>query len=303
MLRRAVNTIASSALALRMTNEALHQAATNRTSEVLDVLSTVTRKQAPRKLGLSRKPCCKQENTKQPNTYHGAQTVRWNFASTEEVSGYSCSMVAKGKPSKFGSCAGDVEGSAEYTLEDGWYKFQVSGEGHAGNVGMSDVAKFMVDLQPPLIVVEKPKPSKQGKLDIGFQVMDNRGSGVIPANVSCLLRNEALEVSDDWVPECTSPVTYDLLEDRYIFNVRAVDRAGLHSRQDHIIIVDSTPPTARITSTRPVGPQPAFVIFKFTGKDEPERIASLVNHYECKLEERTPYKASTADRIKDGSDM
>ncbi|GMH45923.1 hypothetical protein BSKO_13887 [Bryopsis sp. KO-2023] len=172
MLRRAVNTTASSALALRMTNEALHQAATNRTSEVLDVLSTVTRKQAPRKLGLSRKPCCKQENTK---------------------------------------------------------------------------------------------------------VMGNRGSGVIPANVSCLLRNEALEVSDDWVPECTSPVTHDLLEDRYIFNVRAVDRAGLHSRQDHIIIVDSTPPTARITSTRPVGPQPTFVAFKFTGKDEPERIASLAD--------------------------
>ncbi|GMH38149.1 hypothetical protein BSKO_06033 [Bryopsis sp. KO-2023] len=238
--------------------------------------------------------------TQQPNMYHGAQTVRWNFASTEEVSGYSCSMVAKGKPSKFGSCAGDVEGSAEYTLEDGWYKFQVSGEDHAGNVGMSDVVQFMVDSQPPLIVVEKPKPSKQGKLDIGFQVMDNGGSGVIAANVSCLLRNEALEVSDDWVPECTSPVTYDLLEGRYIFNVRAVDRAGLHNEpDDHIIIVDSTPPTARITSTRPVGPQPAFVAFKFTGKDEPERIASLVNQYECKLEERTPHE----DNIKDGSDM
>ncbi|GMH38349.1 hypothetical protein BSKO_06233 [Bryopsis sp. KO-2023] len=41
MLRRAVNTTASSALASQMTNEALHQAATNQTSEVLDVLSTV----------------------------------------------------------------------------------------------------------------------------------------------------------------------------------------------------------------------------------------------------------------------
>ncbi|GMH38063.1 hypothetical protein BSKO_05947 [Bryopsis sp. KO-2023] len=48
---RAVNATASSALALQMTNEALHQAATNQTSEVLDVLSTVVtdRKENPTK--------------------------------------------------------------------------------------------------------------------------------------------------------------------------------------------------------------------------------------------------------------
>lgn len=40
-MRLAVNATASSALALQLTDEALHEAATNQTSELLEVLSTV----------------------------------------------------------------------------------------------------------------------------------------------------------------------------------------------------------------------------------------------------------------------
>lgn len=40
-MRMAVNATASSALALQLTDDALHQAATNQTSELLGVLSTV----------------------------------------------------------------------------------------------------------------------------------------------------------------------------------------------------------------------------------------------------------------------
>lgn len=86
-----------------------------------------------------------------PNKYHGAETVRIKFESTEEVVGYECSLVQKGDPEEFQTCVIDEDGSAEYTLKDGSYVFQVSAEDHAGNVGKSDELDFTVDSKPPVI--------------------------------------------------------------------------------------------------------------------------------------------------------
>lgn len=75
-----------------------------------------------------------------------------------------------------------------------------------------------------------PKPGNESEIKVDFETMDHGGSGVIPANISCLLRAEEREVSAEWVAGCKSPQRYDLKEGRYVFNVRAVDRAGLHSK-------------------------------------------------------------------------
>lgn len=82
--------------------------------------------------------------------------------------------------------------------------------------------------------VKIPKPGNESKVKVEFDVMDLGGSGVSPANVSCLLRAEEREVSAEWVPGCESPQDYVLNEGRYVFNMRAVDRAGLHSKPNVI---------------------------------------------------------------------
>lgn len=80
-----------------------------------------------------------------------------------------------------------------------------------------------------LAVMKAPVPSNQSRVEVLFEVLDNRGSGISPANVSCLLRNEENEATAEWMPGCSSPQEFDLEEGRYVFNIRAVDKAGLHN--------------------------------------------------------------------------
>lgn len=86
-----------------------------------------------------------------PSKYHGADSVRIKFESTEEVVGYKCSLVLVGDPVEFQNCVIDEDGSAEYPLKDGHYVFQVSAEDHAGNIGKSEEVEFVVDSEPPVI--------------------------------------------------------------------------------------------------------------------------------------------------------
>lgn len=230
-----------------------------------------------------------------PGAYHGARTVRLKFESTEEVLGYRCSLVPKGKPEVFDPCTVGEDGGAEYELEDASYVFRVIAEDHAGNLGSSETVEFMVDSKPPVIMVKSPTPGNRSEITVAFDVMDNGGSGVIPANISCLLRNEGREMSVEWLPNCKSPQDYTLDEGRHVFKVRAVDRAGLHAESsDHIIVVDKTPPSSKITSKPPNGAQPPFVAFKFKGQDKPEQIASLVAYHECRLTAFIPVPPPTA---------
>ena len=77
-------------------------------------------------------------------------------------------------------------------------------------------------------MVEYRKDTNVNNISFSFEVTDGEGSGVAPQNVSCTLRDQS-QAEAEQLAECTSPVEYSRPEGRYVFNVRAVDRARLNN--------------------------------------------------------------------------
>lgn len=229
-----------------------------------------------------------------PDELHGAEVARFKFTANEEVAEFSCSVVLTGADPNFSQCGKSDEGSAEFRLDDGNYTFQVRAKDFAGNPGYSIEFPFLVDTSPPQVtMVEYEKATMRTNVSISFEVLDGDGSGVALSNISCLLRNESRDVQAEWVPGCESPAVYVLDEGKYVFNIRAVDRAGLITEsQDYILVVDQTPPTTKITQSPSEAPQPSYVAFRFTGEDNPLASASGVDSYECLLTRIIPDPAT-----------
>jgi len=240
--------------------------------------------------------------TQWPDAFHAAHAAIFKFEANEEVKEFNCSLTS-GEESDFGTCDAFEEGTAQYTLDNGEYIFQVMATDLVGNQGTSDKQEFMVDTEPPQItMVEYRKDTNINNISFSFEVFDGEGSGVAAENVSCMLRNES-QVETEWLAKCTSPVAYTRPEGKYVFNVRAVDRARLsNDPQDYVVTVDQTPPTSRITQGPPPGPQPAFVSFKLAAEDEPVEIASQVDYHECLVTVPKPPSTSIDDEAFEGSE-
>ncbi|CAD7702847.1 unnamed protein product [Ostreobium quekettii] len=221
---------------------------------------------------------------RRPERYHGASTVSFFFDADEEVKGFNCSLAAVAENPRFEVCGGPDRGSAEYDIEDGEYAFVVEATDLVGNKGLSDRAEFMVDTAAPVVAIDYKNSTSSSNVSFSFEVSD-KGSGVLPANVSCLLRNSGGQVDSEWLQNCTSPATYTLAEGKYVFNVRAVDRARLQNElKDYVVTVDQTPPVSSISKGPPEGQiLPARVSFTFTAEDQPAEIASQVASSECHL--------------------
>ena len=180
-----------------------------------------------------------------PNEFHGARDVVLKFQANEELAGYDCSMRPRGAPARFVQCPGNEPETVNYQLEDGWYTFQVKAEDLAGNFGFSEEVTFMIDSIPPrirtchfsggssedcrlFVVFTAPAQFSTNNRSIDFEFrIEDKGSGTVDQNVSCSLVNE---MTGDrlLLPEgCSSPVALDLEEGRYLYTLRAADRAGL----------------------------------------------------------------------------
>jgi len=238
--------------------------------------------------------------SERPGAFHGASDLVLKFEANEVVSGYNCSMRRRGVHQRFNQCPGTEPGTVDYQLEDGEYTFQVEAKDMADNVGRSENVTFMIDSKPPRILFKTPMQftTNQSEVSFEFEVRDN-GSGVDTENMTCLFSDESSGVrSEQQSSSCVSPMRFDLEEGRYVFTLRAADRAGLINEKDLPIIVDFTPPGISWAATPPKDEmQPSFVLFQFEGSDEPKNIASLVTSFECRLDRRRRSQTVQGQRI------
>eukprot|EP00210_Caulerpa_lentillifera_P000241 g234.t1 len=221
-----------------------------------------------------------------PEAYHGAKEVIIKFEANEPVSSYNCSMRRKDSPVGFIQCPGNEPGTVDYQLDDGEYAFQTIAMDRAGNTGLSDRLEFMIDTKAPQISFDPSESiaSNDGSVSFEFKISDE-GSGIVESNTSCSLLNELSQSMVSLTEPCVSPMVLELEEGRYLFTVETMDRAGHNQEQSLQIVIDFTPPIVSWWSKPEAGEiQPPFVVFQFSGSDEPKNISSSVDYFECKLQ-------------------
>lgn len=77
--------------------------------------------------------------------------------------------------------------------------------------------------------------TNQNEVEFEFEVRDG-GSGVMEQNISCSLSDASSGIrTEQESSTCTSPVRFDLEEGRYVFTLRAADRAGLINERVSIL--------------------------------------------------------------------
>ena len=168
---------------------------------------------------------------------HTAHLATFNFASSDPLATYECSLTGPDQTPAWTGCSG--RSSTQYSsLAVGDYLFRVRARNADGvdptpawrlfNIGVDAIA-------PETTLVTTAKTTSR---DATFTFTSTE-----PGTFECLLRINGKQASG-YTP-CTSPVVYEGLADAtYEFTVRAVDVHGEYDRDGarHTWLLDATPP-------------------------------------------------------------
>lgn len=174
----------------------------------------------------------------------------------------------------FAPCAMDMMNYAN--LADGSHRFQVRAYDKAGNIGLSPIHNFVIDLKPPTVRLTDVPGSFSNLKDFLFkyEATDDRGI----ARVECRVDAGSYMVCDS----VTAHMVRDLAEGGHRFSVKAIDQAGNQSPEVYYDwTVDLTPPMIAYYQLPPASALSTAVIsLGFTVVDPISGVKSL----ECRLD-------------------
>ena len=176
-------------------------------------------------------------------------TFQFNLS---EVGSTECKLTGIDAPEDSMDWTPCIQPVQYQNLTGGKYLFEVRGTDAVGNKGEPTSTEFVVDLDPPVVMVDYKAGTRDPTMTVTFTADDGVGSGV--ANVTCqivpikLVGQQFDENSQLWDPKpCESPWTFDLQEGEWQISIVATDNAGLTSIGDPITIwMDTIPPAASI---------------------------------------------------------
>ncbi len=172
------------------------------------------------------------------------------------------------------ACAMDMMNYAN--LADGSHTFQVRATDRAGNVGLSALQTFVIDLKPPAVrLTEVPAAFSNLKdFNFRFEATDDRGI----ARVECRVDAGSYVVCDS----NSAHMVRDLAEGGHRFSVRAIDLAGNLSPEVYYDwTVDLTAPLIAYYQLPPAAALSTSIIsLGFTVADPISGVKSVV----CKLD-------------------
>ncbi|MFP5225360.1 MAG: OmpL47-type beta-barrel domain-containing protein, partial [Actinomycetota bacterium] len=219
-----------------------------------------------------------------PTTPSASSDATFEFSSDRDPAGFRCLLQRIGGPQAyFQTCSNPKTYSG---LTDGSYRFEVRAFDSLNNPDPTPAFyDFVIDLSAPTVTLDPvTSPTASSDVTLSFSADDP------DATFACSLDGGASEA-------CTSPKTYSGLSDgSHTFEVTASDALGNTSAPaSATVLVDTTPPTATITSGPDASTSSTSATFTFTGSDSGSGVAG----FECSLD-AAAFAACTSPHTENG---
>jgi large repetitive protein len=204
-----------------------------------------------------------------PVTPSSSTTASFSFSSDRDPVGFRCLLQRVGGSQAYFQTCGSPK---TYTgLTDGSYRFEVRAFDSLNNPDPTPaVYDFVIDRSAPVVTIDPvTSPTASGDVSFSFSA-DEPG-----ATFACSMDGGSFGA-------CTSPETYTGLSDgSHTFRVRASDALGnTSSPVSATVVVDTTAPSAAVTSGPAANTSSSTAAFTFTGTDSGTGVAS----FECSVD-------------------